>query len=191
MRGRARNIGIFFMSFMSLGLSKPLLDALAAKDGCSCGRRARMCVARGCRAAHAEGGQWQSHGPLLGVPIRRRGTRADGCGGRGIGHLDFRAWPSPPQRHRDLPRRAGGRRLARCDHEQRPARTPRCMRSPTRWRRGRRERSWRPTRATWRPAARRASRDALLDRLMLDERRVAAIAARCATSPRCPTPSAR
>src|SRR5256885_3393408 len=30
--GRARNIGIYSMSFHSLGLSKPLLDALAAKD---------------------------------------------------------------------------------------------------------------------------------------------------------------
>src|SRR4051812_4731558 len=45
-----------------------------------------MRVARGCRAVPAEGGQWQSHGPLQRVPILRRGTRADGCGGCGINH---------------------------------------------------------------------------------------------------------
>jgi hypothetical protein len=36
----------------------------------------------------AEGEQWRSHGPPTWVPIRRRGTVADGCVGRGINHLD-------------------------------------------------------------------------------------------------------
>jgi hypothetical protein len=42
-----------------------------ALDGRSRGRRARMCVARGCRGVHAGGGQWQSHGPLLAGAARR------------------------------------------------------------------------------------------------------------------------
>src|SRR5688572_15815138 len=46
-----------------------------------------MCVSRGCWTTRAEGGQWQSHGPLRRVAIRRRETRADGRGGRGISHL--------------------------------------------------------------------------------------------------------
>src|SRR3954451_16046920 len=47
-----------------------------------------MCVARGCRTVHGGGGQWQSHGPLSAGAVLRRGTRADGCEGRGINHLD-------------------------------------------------------------------------------------------------------
>ena len=46
-----------------------------------------MCAGRGCRAPHAEGvpGWWP--GPLRRVAIRRRGTRAGECEGRGISHL--------------------------------------------------------------------------------------------------------
>ena len=46
-----------------------------------------MCAGRGCRAPRPEGEQCLWHGPLRDVAIRRRGTRAGGCDGRGISHL--------------------------------------------------------------------------------------------------------
>src|SRR5947209_14996282 len=45
-----------------------------------------MDVDGGCRAARGTGGQWQSHGPLAPMPIRRRQTHPDLCGARGINH---------------------------------------------------------------------------------------------------------
>src|SRR4051812_39306326 len=39
-----------------------------------------MCVARGCRAVPAEGGQWQSHGPLQWVPPCAAGRVQTGTG---------------------------------------------------------------------------------------------------------------
>ena len=55
-----------------------MVDPAAAVPG--------MCVARGCRGVHAEGGSWQRHLPLPAGATLRRGTRADGYGGRGINH---------------------------------------------------------------------------------------------------------
>src|SRR5688572_16419234 len=46
-----------------------------------------MAAYRGCRAVPARSAQWRSHGPIQWVPIRRRGTRPGGYGGRGISHL--------------------------------------------------------------------------------------------------------
>src|SRR5215213_2504872 len=48
-----------------------------------------MAAYRGCRAVPARSAQWRSHGPIQPVPIRRRGTRRGGCGGRGINHLEI------------------------------------------------------------------------------------------------------
>src|SRR5438046_2759028 len=45
-----------------------------------------MASERGCRATRAEGRQWQSHGPLMHVAIRRRDTPPSGRGGFGINH---------------------------------------------------------------------------------------------------------
>src|SRR3954454_13558959 len=50
-----------------------------------------MCVPRGCRGVHAEGGSWQRHLPLPAGAALRRGTRADGYRGRGLNHLGARA----------------------------------------------------------------------------------------------------
>src|SRR3954468_3933391 len=50
-----------------------------------------MRVTRGCRGVHAEGGSWQRHLPLPAGAALRRGTRADGYGGRGLNHLGARA----------------------------------------------------------------------------------------------------
>src|SRR5215211_2067329 len=54
-----------------------------------------MAAYRGCRAVPVRSAQWRSHGPIQRVPIRRRGTRPGGCGGRGINHLVAVARPQP------------------------------------------------------------------------------------------------
>ena len=82
------------------------------------------------------------------------------------------------------------RALARARH--RASRTPRSRRSRAALDERAARRSSRPTSATCRPAREAEIGDALLDRLRLDEARIARDrAARCARSPRWPTRSAR
>jgi hypothetical protein len=76
-----------------------------------------MCVARGCRTVHAEGGSWQRYVPLPAGADLRRGTRAGGYEGRGIDHQADRR---PPRRGRKW---RGGRRRRGSDERARDAET--------------------------------------------------------------------